>query len=54
MKYVYKERVRCSVCNKIDEGYQLEIKILFFTIRRGICESCISKMFRGLHKTLNL
>jgi len=54
MRYYYRERVRCSICGNVDEGYMLEIDLWFLTLERGICEKCLSRMFRGLHKERSL
>jgi len=60
MKYYYKRKVRCSVCGRIDEGYQLVIYlnwfsiIYWFKINRWLCERCISNMFKGFKKELEL
>jgi len=55
MNYLYKKRIKCSVCNRKDEGYLLLIYLLgFWLIERAICERCISNMFKGLHKELKL
>ena len=52
MRYYYRPKVRCSICGNIDEGYLLEIDLWIFTLERGLCESCLSRMFKGLHKKL--
>jgi len=52
VKVKHRERVRCDVCGRVDEGVELEIGLWIFTIRRHLCESCVSRMFREFRREL--
>ena len=42
--------VKCILCGKEDEGILLSIQIWIFTVKAGICEGCVSKLFRKFSK----
>lgn len=50
MKMKYCEKVKCAVCGRTKEGFTLRIRIGPFTIQRGLCQTCIAKMFRRLNR----
>ena len=44
--------VKCFLCGKVDEGIELTVPILWglFRIRVGICEGCVSRLFRKFRR----
>jgi len=46
-----KDQVDCSLCGSTGkEGYAIYLKWWIITLKGAICQSCISRLFRGLHK----
>ncbi len=38
---------RCTLCGRLDEGYQIPAWGWFKVF---VCESCLAKLFKGFHK----
>ena len=50
VKMEYCEKIKCAICGRTKEGFALRIRIGPFTIQRGLCQTCIAKMFRRLNR----
>ena len=46
------DKVFCMLCGRIDEGVQFDVTVLWiFHIRYGVCEGCISRLFRQFRRS---
>ena len=45
--------VKCSLCGNVDEGIEFTVPIFWglFKVKVGICEGCVSRLFRKFRKS---
>lgn len=48
-KATVESRVKCSLCKQTGEGVLVRV---FWFIRVGLCQTCLSKLFRKLSKAV--